>query len=177
MCFVWFTVAGGTAINLELTGQAQGAILNAPPTQQLFETMGVLLSPTLAWCMWVVIFVLLLTYLVTTVDSAILIVNTINAAGDASPKKPIHIISWGIALGLVMASLLLLTQTDADGNTVSGLKALQSAMIVGALPFSAVMMLMCGALVKAVWRDSKRLKNGVPSTIGEMGGETSHAKS
>ncbi|WP_120500321.1 BCCT family transporter [Roseovarius sp. EL26] len=175
MCFVWFTVAGGTAINLELTGEAGGAILNAPATQQLFETMGVLLSPNLAWCMWVIIFVLLLTYLVTTVDSAILIVNTINAAGDASPKRPIHIISWGIALGLVMASLLLLTQTDADGNTISGLKALTSAMIVGALPFSAVMMAMCFALVKAILRDSKRLKEGVPSTIGEMGEESSHA--
>ncbi|MEM7547920.1 MAG: BCCT family transporter [Pseudomonadota bacterium] len=175
MCFVWFTVAGGTAINLELTGQAQGAILGAPATQQLFETMGVLLSPTLAWCMWVIIFVLLLTYLVTTVDSAILIVNTINAAGDASPKRPIHIISWGIALGLVMASLLLLTQTDAAGNTISGLKALNSAMIVGALPFSAVMMFMCFALVKAILRDSRRLKNGVPSTVGDVGAESNHA--
>jgi choline/carnitine/betaine transport len=177
MCFVWFTVAGGTAIDLELSGAAQGAILSAPPTQQLFETMGVLLSPTLAWGMWVIIFVLLLTYLVTTVDSAILIVNTINAGGDASPKRPVHIISWGIALGLVMASLLLLTQIDMDGNTISGLKALNSAMIVGALPFSAVMMLMCAALVKAIWRDSKRLKSGVPSTIGELGGESSHPAS
>jgi choline/carnitine/betaine transport len=177
MCFVWFTVAGGTAIDLELSGAANGAILSAPPTQQLFETMGVLLSPTLAWGMWVIIFILLLTYLVTTVDSAILIVNTINAGGDASPKRPVHIISWGIALGLVMASLLLLTQLDLNGNTISGLKALNSAMIVGALPFSAVMMLMCAALVKAIWRDSKRLKIGVPSTIGELGGESSHPAS
>ncbi|MEM8749877.1 MAG: BCCT family transporter [Pseudomonadota bacterium] len=169
MCFVWFTVAGGTAIDLELSGAAAGKILSAPPTQQLFETMGVLLSPTLAWMMWMTIFILLLTYLVTTVDSAILIVNTINAAGDPAPKKPIHIISWGIALGLVMASLLLLTQTDADGNTISGLKALNSAMIVGALPFSAVMLLMCGALVKAVYRDAQREKHGLPTTVGEMG--------
>jgi len=168
MCFVWFAAAGGTAIDLELSGKAAGAILNAPPTQQLFETMGVLLSPGLAWAMWVIIFILLLTYLVTTVDSAILIVNTINAAGDAAPKKPIHIISWGIALGLVMASLLLLTQTDAAGNTISGLKALNSAMIVGALPFSVVMLLMCGAIVKAVYLDAKREAAGVPTTHVEV---------
>ena len=168
MCFVWFAAAGGTAIELELSGAAAGKILGAPPTQQLFETMGVLLSPALAWGMWVIIFVLLLTYLVTTVDSAILIVNTINAAGDPAPKRPIHIISWGIALGLVMASLLLLTQTDAAGNTISGLKALNSAMIVGALPFSAVMMMMCIALVKAVFRDTRREKAGLPMTYEDI---------
>lgn len=168
MCFVWFSVAGGTAIELELSGEAGGAILSAPPTQQLFETMGVLLSPELAWGMWVIIFILLLTYLVTTVDSAVLIVNTINAAGDAAPKRPVHIISWGIALGLVMASLLLLTQVDADGNTISGLKALTSAMIVGALPFSVVMLLMSFAIVKAVFTDAKREQAGVPTTHTEV---------
>lgn len=174
MCFVWFSVAGGTAIDLELSGRAGGAILSAPPTQQLFETMGVLLSPQLAWGMWVIIFVLLLTYLVTTVDSAILIVNTINAAGDAAPKRPIHIISWGIALGLVMASLLLLTQVDADGNTISGLKALTSAMIVGALPFSVVMLLMCFAIVKAVFRDARREKTGIPTTHMQVLADPDH---
>ena len=168
VCFVWFCAAGGTAIDLELTGKAGGAILGAPPTQQLFETMGVLLTPNLAWAMWVVIFVLLLTYLVTTVDSAILIVNTINAAGDATPKPRVHVIAWGIALGSVMASLLLLTQTDVDGNTISGLKALNSAMIVAALPFSAVMLLMAGAIVKAIFRDTQRERRGIAADHVEV---------
>jgi choline/carnitine/betaine transport len=164
MCFLWFTFAGGTAIDLELRGLADGRIIGAPDTQQLFETMDTLLSPALSWAMAVVIFVLLLTYLVTTVDSAILIVNTINAAGDPSAKHPVHIILWGVALGLVMASLLLLSGTNEAGESVSGLAALRSAMIIGALPFSLVMFLMCFAVIKAAIRDGLREKAGLQTT-------------
>jgi len=73
------------------------------------------------------IVILLMTYLVTTADSAVLIVNTINAAGDEGPKARPHILFWGVALGAVVAALLL----------VGGLKAIQTAMVIGALPFSA----------------------------------------
>jgi choline-glycine betaine transporter len=46
---------------------------------------------------------------------------------------------------------------------VGGLDAIKTAMVIGALPFSFVMFLMCVALVKAVIRDAIRDKNGVQS--------------
>lgn len=153
MCFVWFTWAGGTAIDLELNGGADGIIASASDGDKIFAMTEYMLSPFLGWAMAVMIVVLLMTYLVTSADSAVLIVNTINAAGDESPKSRPHIVFWGIALGAVVAALLL----------VGGLKAIQTAMVIGALPFSLVMVLMCLSLVKAIFRDGMRAKQGVSS--------------
>lgn len=155
MCFVWFSFAGGTAIDLELNGAANGAIFGVPDGDKIFAMTQLMLSPFLGWVMAVLIVVLLMTYLVTSADSAVLIVNTINAAGDEGPKARPHIIFWGVALGLVVAALLL----------VGGLKAIQTAMVIGALPFSVVMILMCLALFKAIYRDSLREKAGLPTTV------------
>ncbi len=158
MCFVWFTWAGGTAIDLELNGGANGVIMNAPDGDKIFAMTNFMLEPissTLSWLMAAMIVVLLMTYLVTTADSAVLIVNTINAAGDEGPKARPHILFWGVALGAVVAALLL----------VGGLKAIQTAMVIGALPFSVVMVLQCVALVKAIYNDGRREAAGQPTTV------------
>ncbi|PYG32579.1 BCCT family transporter [Pelagimonas varians] len=153
MCFVWFTVVGGTAIDLTLNGGAGEAISGAGQQNQLFAMLDIMLSPALGWIMAVIVVVLLLTYLVTTADSAILIVNTINAAGAEKPSGRPHILFWGAALSLVVGGLLI----------AGGVGAIQSAMVIGALPFSLVMVLMCIALVKAIIKDGMREKNGVQS--------------
>ena len=45
--------------------------------------------------------------------------------------------------------------------------ALRNAMIIGALPFTMVMGLMCVALAKALYRDSHREKSGVAAEAAE----------
>lgn len=154
MCFVWFAFAGGTAIDLETTGVANGLIFGASDGDKIFAMTGVILGDVLGWAMAVVIVILLMTYLVTSADSAVLIVNTINAAGDEGPKARPHIIFWGLALGAVVAALLL----------VGGLTAIQTAMVIGALPFSVVMVLMWISLLKAIFRDIRREALGVATT-------------
>lgn len=148
ICFVWFAFAGGTAIDLSLNGGAGDAITGAGLSSQLFAMINFMLSPTMATLMSIVIVVLLLTYLVTSADSAVLIINTIAAAGDESPKGRIHIVVWGVILTLVIAGLLL----------AGGLGAINTAMIIGALPFSVVMALMGLSLIKALWNDGRRSK-------------------
>ncbi|MEL6548764.1 MAG: BCCT family transporter [Pseudomonadota bacterium] len=163
MCFVWFTWAGGTAIDLELTGGADGLINNAPDGDKIFAAVVYMLPGILGYLMSMVIVVLLLTYLVTTADSAVLIVNTINAAGDEGPKARPHIYFWGIALGAVVAGLLIAGATESD--PAGGLRAIQTAMVIGALPFSVVMVLQGIALVKAIYNDARRERQGVPTTM------------
>lgn len=162
MCFVWFTWAGGTAIDLELNGNAGGAILGAPDGDKIFAMVMHMLGAALGWGMSLVIVVLLMTYLVTTADSAVLIVNTINAAGDEGPKAKPHIYFWGVALGLVVAALLIAGASETDPK--GGLKAIQTAMVIGAFPFSVVMLLQGVALIKAIMNDSRREKAGVATT-------------
>ena len=155
MCFVWFAIVGGTAIDLELNGAANGAITSAGQADQLFAMLAVILSESLAWIMSVIVVILLLTYLVTSADSAVLIINTINAAGDEGPKARPHILFWGAALAFVVGGLII----------AGGLGAIQTAMVIGALPFSFVMVLMGIALVKAIWRDGLREKHGLETTV------------
>ena len=163
MCFVWFSWAGGTAIDLELNGSAGGVILDAGNGDKIFAMTEFMLSPisqVLSWGMAVLIVVLLMTFLVTSADSAVLIVNTINAAGDEGPKARPHIMFWGAALALVVGGLLM------SGGT----SAIQTAMVIGALPFSIVMALMCIALIKAIWNDGRREAAGVASvTVDAVG--------
>ena len=165
MCFVWFAWAGGTAVDLELNGDANGVILAAANGDKIFAMTTFMLEPIsqlLSWGMAVMIVVLLMTFLVTSADSAVLIVNTINAAGDEGPKARPHILFWGGALALVVGGLLI------SGGT----SAIQTAMVIGALPFSLVMLLMCIALIKAIYNDGRREAVGVPTTHSEITGLT-----
>ena len=155
MCFVWFAWAGGTAIDLELNGNANGVILDAANGDKIFAMIKFMLAPIgerLAWGMALLIVVLLMTFLVTSADSAVLIVNTINAAGDERPKARPHILFWGVALAMEVSGLLV----------CGGTSAIQTAIVIGALPFSFVMVLMCIALIKAIWNDGHREATGIP---------------
>jgi len=157
MCFVWFTIVGGTAVDLTLNGTAGDAISGAGQQAQLFAMLDVILNSGMAWIMAIVVVILLLTYLVTTADSAVLIVNTINSGGDEGPKGRPHIIFWGVALAMVVGALLI----------IGGLGAIQTAMVIGALPFSVVMALMGVALIKGILRDGRREALGVQSVHSE----------
>lgn len=154
MCFVWMTIVGGTAIDLELSGAAQGAIVNAGISDQLYATLAVLLDPGVAFAVSIIVVVLLMTYLVTSADSAILIVNTINGAGEDEGQRRYHILFWGAALAFIVGSMLVL----------GGIDAIRVTMIIGALPFSFVLALMAIAIIKAIVFDIIRKRHGVPTT-------------
>ena len=154
MCFIWMTLVGGTAIDLELSGQAQGTIVNAPMADQLFATLAILLDAGVAAIVSGLVVLLLMTYLITSADSAILIVNTINGAGDDEGSRRYHIVFWGLALAFVVGSMLIL----------GGMEAIRITMIIGALPFSFVLLAIGIAIVKAIVFDLIRKRHGVPTT-------------
>ncbi len=154
MCFVWMTLVGGTAIDLELSGAAQGSIVGANMSDQLYATLAVLLDPAVAAVVSGLVVLLLMTYLITSADSAILIVNTINGAGDNEGQRRTHILFWGAALAFVVGSMLI----------IGGIDAIRITMIIGALPFSVVVALMTVAIVKAIAFDIIRKRHGVPTT-------------
>ena len=154
MCFFWMAMVGGTAIDLELSGAAQGSIVNAAMSDQLFATLAVLLDPAVAAVVSGLVVLLLMTYLITSADSAILIVNTINGAGESESERNHHILFWCVALAFVVGSMLIL----------GGIDAIRITMIIGALPFSFVVAIMGVAILKAVIYDLFRKHHGVPTT-------------
>jgi choline-glycine betaine transporter len=152
VCFAWMTILGGTAIDLELTGAAEGAIVGASNTAKLFVTLAEMISGGLLTGLTIMCVVLIMTFLVTSADSGILVMNTI-MSGGAQETGIKHRIVWGVILTLVIGTLLI-AGTSADG--ADPMEALKSAMIIGALPFTMVMGLMCIALAKALYRDGRR---------------------
>ena len=151
MCFIWMALAGGTAIALELDGTAGGSILAAGISDQIYATIAAMVSPAMAYVLSGLIVILLMTYLITSADSAILIVNTINGAGEDEGDRRQHILFWGAAIALVVGSMLIL----------GGIDAIRITMIIGALPFSIVVALMAISIVKAVSFDLWRKRHGV----------------
>ncbi|MBU2998895.1 BCCT family transporter [Roseovarius nubinhibens] len=160
VCFAWMTILGGTAIDLELSGVAEGAITGASQTNQLFATLGQMIDGGLLQGLTVMCVVLIMTFLVTSADSGILVMNTIMSGGSQETSIR-HRIVWGIILTLVIGTLIL-----AAGEN-NPLDALKNAMIIGALPFTMVMGLMCISLIKALWMDNKREKYGVAEQPAE----------
>ncbi|MCB2087896.1 MAG: BCCT family transporter [Sphingomonadaceae bacterium] len=151
MCFIWMALAGGTAIDLELSGVAQGTILQAGISDQIYATISAMVSPAWAYILSGLIVILLMTYLITSADSAILIVNTINGAGGDDSGARRHIIFWGAAIALVVGSMLIL----------GGIEAIRVTMIIGGLPFSVVTALMAISIIKAIIFDLVRKRHGV----------------
>ena len=160
VCFAWMTILGGTAIDLELTGGAGGAITGASQTNQLFATLGQMIEGGLLSALTIMCVVLIMTFLVTSADSGILVMNTIMSGGSQHTGIK-HRIVWGLILTAVIGTLVL-----AAGEN-NPMEALKNAMIIGALPFTMVMGLMCVSLAKALYRDNLRDKHGVAEQPAE----------
>lgn len=158
VCFAWMTILGATAIDLEINGGANGAIIGASNTNKLFATLGMMLEGDVLKWMTVMCVVLILTFLVTSADSGILVMNTIMSGGSLQAGVK-HRIIWGILMTLVIGALLLAT----GGEGGDPLESLKNAMIIGALPFTFIMVLMCISLAKALIRDSMRDNMGIPT--------------
>ncbi|WP_120498809.1 BCCT family transporter [Kiloniella sp. EL199] len=154
VCFLWMTILGGTAIDLELTGVADGAIIGATNTAKLFVTLGQMLSGGVLSGLTIMCVVLIMTFLVTSADSGILVMNTIMSGGEQETGIK-HRIIWGVILTSVIGALIIAGNSGAEANPFG---ALQNAMIIGALPFTMVMVLMVISLAKALYRDNHREK-------------------
>ncbi|OXY83445.1 BCCT family transporter [Oceanimonas doudoroffii] len=138
MCCLWFALLGGTALDLELNGGANGSIVGSVIESQMFVTLQQMLPANAALGMSLMVILLILTYLVTSADSGVLVLNTIMAGGNDQPGAS-HRVVWGTILTLVVGSLMF----------AGGLEAIQKAMVIGALPFSVIMILMCAGTLKS----------------------------
>ena len=96
----------------------------------------------LAWLTSILATILILVFFITSGDSATLVLATMSTDGDVNPKNRTKII-WGVLVSGIALVLLM----------AGGLKAVQTATIVFALPFSLVLVLMAIALVRAIRQD------------------------
>ncbi|MEE1941881.1 BCCT family transporter [Streptomyces sp. TRM 70361] len=137
---VWFCVMGGSAMRLDATGEAELAgRLDEGVESALF---GLLDALPLGTVTSVVAMVLVMTYFVTSADSASLVMGSLTSGGALHPRRWL-VVTWGVLMAAVAAVLLL----------AGGLTGLQTGTILVALPFTLVMIALCWALLRELRTD------------------------
>jgi choline/carnitine/betaine transport len=89
-------------------------------------------------------------FFVTSSDSASMVIDIISSGGNQDPPVGTRLF-WAITEGVVGALLLL--AGAATGEPQGALRALQTASITAALPFSVVIIAMCLSLVYGLRRE------------------------
>ena len=139
--FLWFSVFGDTALHMIIHEGYTSLITDVQADQaialfKLFE-----LLPFTSIVSFITV-ILIITFFVTSSDSGSLVIDSLASGGAV--KTPVwQRVFWASTEGVVAAALLL-----AGGE--SGLKALQSATLLTALPFSIIMLIAAVGMWRAL---------------------------
>jgi glycine betaine transporter len=147
--FIWFAILGATAINLQLTGEANLIDTVAKPEVSLFTLLD---QFPLATVTSIVVIVLVAVFFVSGADAASIVMGMLTCRGTLEPPRAI-VAFWGTAMGAVAIVLLL----------AGGLATLQQAAIVAGAPFALVMIGLAVSFVKALREEE--LPEARPATV------------
>lgn len=135
--FLWFAVFGGSALKFEIVdGLNIARVVQEDLTSALFVTLEHLPFGSMAAALATA---LIITFFVTSADSATYVLGMLSSNGRLNPARRVRI-TWGILQSAIAAVLLV----------SGGLKALQTASIVVALPFAAILVGVCASVWKAL---------------------------
>ncbi len=145
LAVLWFSVFGGAALHLEITGIA-------PIVEIVHDTVELALFVTLeqyplAFITCGIAVILIVIFFITSADSASYTLGAMTSKGSLHPNL-FSKLTWGILIAGTAAVLLL----------SNGLEALQTASIIAALPFSFIMIMMIISMVKMFEGDRKKLQ-------------------
>ncbi|RAZ81192.1 BCCT family transporter [Planococcus halotolerans] len=139
---LWFTVFGGTAMDMQMNGVAD----IAGPSQENQELALFLMLQNLpgGLILSVMALLLIIIFFITSADSASYVLSTLTSSGAITPGKTVRL-AWGLLIAATAAALLL----------SGGLQALRSIAIIAALPFSIIIVVMAFSLLKGLRRDKQ----------------------
>lgn len=138
--FLWFSVFGGTALHLDMfKGVNIGEVVQTDIASAVFVTLENIPLGTIL--VYVATF-LIITFFITSADSATFVLGMLTTDGNLNPSNKIKV-TWGILQSMIAVVLLL----------SGGLQAIQTASIIAALPFTLIMIGMCFSLRKALKED------------------------
>lgn len=142
---LWIAAFGGTALWFDLhenTGIA--AAVNEDVAVALFQMFDQL---PFAGIMSVLAILLILTFLVTSADSATYILASMTSGGSLNPSS-IGKLVWGTLMAAIAGVLLY----------SGGLEALQTASLIAALPFTVLLLLLIVAMTKLIRKETLPVK-------------------
>lgn len=140
--FIWFSVFGGTGLQLEMFNMAHLAeAVQANSTTALFITLEQL---PMGMILGIIATLLIVVFFITSADSATFVLGMLTSDGRLNPSNRLKM-TWGILQSFIAIVLLI----------SGGLSGLQTASIVVALPFAIVLIGMCISLHKALNEEDK----------------------
>lgn len=156
--FAWFSIFGGTALTMAIfQGVPVAEAVRADVSTAMFALFNAL---PLGGLLSAVATLLVLVFFVTSGDSATLVLAMMSTGGDPNPRNRVKIV-WGVLVSAIALSLLL----------AGGLKAVQTATIVFALPFAVVLLLMALAVTRAIredWEAEQRRERALRRRMREL---------
>ena len=156
--FVWFSIFGGAALYMEIfQGVPVAEAVKADVSTAMFALFNAL---PMGAVMSVVATLLVMVFFVTSGDSATLVLGMMSTGGNPNPPNRVKIL-WGVLVSAISISLLL----------AGGLKAMQTATIVFALPFSVVLVLMAVSVTRAIhqdWQAEQKLEKALRKKMREL---------
>jgi glycine betaine transporter len=151
-------VFGGTALNMEIWQKVPiAAAVKQDVSTALFTMFGAM---PMGLAMSVVATLLVLVFFVTSGDSATLVLGMMSTRGNPNPSARIKII-WGSLVAGIAISLLL----------AGGIKAVQTATIVFALPFTLVILFMVVSLWRGIredWQEEQRRERDLRQRLRKL---------
>jgi len=158
VAFVWFSIFGGAALYMEIFQSVSVAdAVKADVSTAMFALFNAL---PMGAVMSVVATLLVMVFFVTSGDSATLVLGTMSTGGNPNPPNRVKIM-WGVLVSAIAISLLL----------AGGLKAMQTATIVFALPFSVVLLLMAVSVTRAIhqdWQAEQKMEKALRKKMREL---------
>ena len=146
LCFLWMSVFGGSAINLQMTGERDVATaVNENVATALFDMLEAFPLTSIVSFVGVL---LLVSFFVTSSDSGSLVVDHLTSGGKLDSPK-LQRVFWAVMEGLVAIALLI----------GGGLAALQTAAVSIGLPFAVILLIMCWSMKKAFTEELDMLES------------------
>lgn len=143
--FIWFSVFGGTGLHLQIFKHvplAETAKRNVEAT--LFSMLEQLPLGTLIAG---IATLLIITFFITSADSAIFVLGMLSSEGKANPANKVKFI-WGVLQSSIAIVLLI----------SGGLGGLQTASIIAAIPFAVIIIGMCVSIMLALTKDQREIR-------------------
>jgi glycine betaine transporter len=155
--FVWFSIMGGTAINLDLSGAAN--ITDAAARGSEIALFATLAQFPLAALMSVIAILLVALFFVSGADAAAVVMGMLSSKGILHPR-PLIVVIWGVLMGASAAILLAIGGADS-------LAGLQIASVLAGGPFALILIGLCWSIMKAL--RAEQLPAARPSVAPEPG--------
>ncbi|WP_243638095.1 glycine betaine uptake BCCT transporter [Rubrobacter taiwanensis] len=159
LSFLWFSVLGGSALNLDLFG---GGNITAAVSENISTALFVTLNEfPLGTIVSVLAMILIATFFITSADSASFVLGMLSSNGHQNPPAMVKVI-WGSFIASFAVVLLL----------AGGLEAVQQVAIITGVPFTILLIGLAASLYKAVLAEVLPERPAVPATTQDGGSVT-----